>query len=99
MRPDEVFTALADATRRQIVDALAERGASTATELAADMPITRQAVAKHLTHLHRAGLVVPQRRGRETRYRLTTEPLSEAIDWLDDVCSRAQELPAAAAGG
>jgi DNA-binding transcriptional ArsR family regulator len=88
MRPDEIFTALADATRREIVNALADRGASTATQLAAQMPITRQAVAKHLIHLHRADLVVAERRGRETRYRLTTDPLSEAIAWLDHVCSR-----------
>jgi len=97
MRPDEIFTALADGTRREIVDTLAERGASTATELSAEMPITRQAVAKHLTHLHRADLVNPERRGRETRYRLTTDPLSEAIAWLDDVCSRAQRDDEAAA--
>jgi len=95
MRPDEVFTALADATRREIVDTLAERGSSTATELASSLPITRQAVAKHLTHLHRAELVVPERRGRETRYRLTTDPLGEAIDWLDAVCSRVREVNAA----
>jgi DNA-binding transcriptional ArsR family regulator len=95
MRPDEVFTALADATRRQIVHLLAERGASTATQLAAGMPITRQAVAKHLTHLHRAELVAPERRGRETRYRLTTDPLGEAIDWLDQVCSRVRAADAA----
>ena len=95
MRPDEIFTALADGTRREIVDTLAERGASTATQLAADMPITRQAVAKHLTHLHRAELVVPERRGRETRYRLTTDPLSEAIGWLDHVCARVQKADAA----
>jgi DNA-binding transcriptional ArsR family regulator len=85
MRADEVFTALADATRREVVASLAQHGPRTATELAAGMPITRQAVAKHLTHLHRAGLVVPERRGRETRYRLTPEPLGEAIDWLEDL--------------
>jgi DNA-binding transcriptional ArsR family regulator len=85
MRADEVFTALADATRREVVSALAQQGPRTATELAAQMPITRQAVAKHLTHLHRAGLVVPERRGRETRYRLTPAPLGEAIDWLEDL--------------
>jgi DNA-binding transcriptional ArsR family regulator len=83
MRPDEVFTALADATRRDIVESLAARGPSTATELSSSMPITRQAVAKHLTHLHRAELVVPERRGRETRYRLTPQPLGQAINWLE----------------
>ncbi len=85
MRAEKVFTALADPTRREVVCALAEQGPRTATELSAQMPITRQAVAKHLIHLHRADLVVSERRGRETRYRLTPERLSEAIDWLADL--------------
>ncbi len=95
MTPDAIFTALADTTRREIVEALARAGSCTATEIASDMPITRQAVAKHLAHLHRAGLVVPERRGRETRYRLTPEPLGNAIDWMDAVCGRAQRAQAA----
>jgi DNA-binding transcriptional ArsR family regulator len=85
----EVFKALADPTRREVIQALAERGDATATELAADMPVTRQAIAKHLGHLSRRGIVSPQRRGRETRYRLTTSPLGQAIDWLDAVCGTA----------
>lgn len=84
-----MFVALADSSRREVVEALARRGAATATELAAGMPITRQAVAKHLMHLHRKGMVAPERCGRETRYRLTTAPLAEAISWLDDVCGSA----------
>jgi DNA-binding transcriptional ArsR family regulator len=95
MRTDELFTALADPTRREIVEALARQGSATATQLAADLPISRQAVAKHLTHLHRAELVTPERRGRETRYRLTPSPLSEAIDWLEDVCERSADEAAA----
>jgi DNA-binding transcriptional ArsR family regulator len=95
MDTNPIFTALADATRREILEALARAGSCTATELASDMPITRQAVAKHLAHLHRVRLVVPERRGRETRYRLTTEPLGDAIDWLEDVCGRAQRAQAA----
>lgn len=86
MRADQVFTALADATRRGIVERLAHAGPCTATQLSREMPITRQAVAKHLTHLHRADLVVPERRGRETHYRLTPAALSEAIDWLEALC-------------
>lgn len=85
MRAAKVFTALADPTRREVVCALAQQGPRTATELSAQMPITRQAVAKHLTHLHRADLVLPERRGRETRYRLTPDGLGEAIDWLEDL--------------
>lgn len=83
MGADEIFTALADSTRREVVWALSQRGPCTATQLSAGMPITRQAVAKHLTHLHRAGLVVPERRGRETRYHLTPAPIGGAIDWLE----------------
>lgn len=86
MRADHVFTALADATRRAIVERLASHGPCTATQLSREMPITRQAVAKHLTHLHRAELVVPERRGRETHYRLTPDALNDAISWLEDVC-------------
>ncbi|MEO6496763.1 MAG: metalloregulator ArsR/SmtB family transcription factor [Solirubrobacteraceae bacterium] len=90
MRAEKVFTALADPTRRELVCALAEQGPRTATELSAQMPITRQAVAKHLIHLHRADLVVSERRGRETRYRLTPEPLGEAIDWLENLLGAAE---------
>ena len=90
-----VFTALADPTRREIVVALAQNGTCTATELAGDMPITRQAVAKHLMHLHRAGLVVPERRGREARYRLIPDPLGHAVDWLEEICGRARRAQAA----
>ena len=88
MRANEVFTALADPTRRAIVEALARSGSCTATELASDLPITRQAVAKHLSTLHRGSLVIPERRGRESRYRLVTDPFNDVIDWLEDVCER-----------
>lgn len=80
-----VFTALADPSRREIVEALALNGARTATELAGTMPISRQAVTKHLNHLHRVELVAPSRQGRETRYHLTPAPLGQAIDWLERV--------------
>ena len=67
----QVFSALADPSRRHVMDYLAERGTATATELTGELPITRQAVAKHLATLAGAGLVSSERRGRETRYRLT----------------------------
>jgi DNA-binding transcriptional ArsR family regulator len=95
MRADQVFNALADSTRRAIVERLADGGPRTATQLSAEMPITRQAVAKHLTHLHRADMVVPERRGRETNYRLTTEVLGEAVDWLEAVCTTSADERAA----
>ena len=68
-----------------MIQSLAQRGGATATELAAEMPVTRQAVAKHLTHLNRKGIVMSRRRGRETRYHLTPGPFGQAIDWLVDV--------------
>ena len=50
--------------------------------------MSRQAIAKHLAALERAGLVEPRREGRETRYRLTPEPLGDAIAWMEDVGAR-----------
>jgi DNA-binding transcriptional ArsR family regulator len=66
-----VFDALSDPNRRYVVEALAQRPTATATELAAELPVTRQAVSKHLAALGEAGLVEGTREGRETRYRLT----------------------------
>jgi DNA-binding transcriptional ArsR family regulator len=80
----DVFGALADPNRRHLLQALA-REEATATELAAGLPVTRQAVAKHLAALREAGLVDARRLGRETRYRLTPEPLGEAVEWLTSV--------------
>jgi DNA-binding transcriptional ArsR family regulator len=80
-----VFAALADPTRRYVVRCLAEGGPITATELAERLPITRQAVTKHLAALHEAGLVERSRSGRETRYRLTPDPFTDAAAWMADV--------------
>jgi DNA-binding transcriptional ArsR family regulator len=80
-----VFDALADPNRRYVVEALAERETATATELAAELPVTRQAVAKHLAALNEAGLVESRREGRETRYELTPGPLGAAMDWMASV--------------
>jgi DNA-binding transcriptional ArsR family regulator len=80
-----VFDALADPNRRYVVEALAERDTATATELAAELPVTRQAVAKHLAALNEAGLVESRREGRETRYELTPGPLAAAMDWMASV--------------
>jgi DNA-binding transcriptional ArsR family regulator len=77
-----VFAALADPTRRQVVESLSSGATVTASRLAADLPMTRQAVAKHLALLDHAGLVSAERRGRETHYRLTPEPLTEAASWM-----------------
>jgi DNA-binding transcriptional ArsR family regulator len=80
--PGGVFEALADPNRRRVLDVLSERETATATELAAELPVTRQAVAKHLGALSAAGLVEGRRLGRETRYRLTPGPLAGAMEWM-----------------
>ena len=79
----EVFAALADPSRRGILAALAADGPSTATDLANKLPITRQAIAKHLSLLTDAGLVVaePGER-RRVRYRLDSAPMKVAQQFL-----------------
>jgi DNA-binding transcriptional ArsR family regulator len=84
-RAGAVFGALSDPTRRALLETIASQPASTATELAAELPISRQAVLKHLTALADAGLVDRKRAGREVRYRVTPEPLTEAVSWMADV--------------
>lgn len=81
---DAVFAALADATRRDLLRDVVARAPVTATELAADRAITRQAVAKHLRVLEDAGLVTARREGRETRYAADPVPLGAASAWIDD---------------
>ncbi len=77
-----MFAALADDTRRQVVQTLATGQGATATSLAAELPMTRQAVAKHLAALRRAELVRSSRRGREIVYELEPDALSEAASWI-----------------
>jgi DNA-binding transcriptional ArsR family regulator len=79
-----VFSALADPTRRGLLSAIAAHPA-TATELAGELPISRQAVVKHLNTLAHAGLLEREREGRDVRYRVTPEPLSEAVTWIASV--------------
>lgn len=83
----EVFSALADPTRRRILDALAAHGEATATVLAAELPVSRQAVVKHLGVLDRAGLVAGHREGREARYRVIPERLGVTARWMDRVAA------------
>ncbi len=87
MRDDGVFSALSDPGRRRLLETLAGRESASLTELAAQLPVTRQAVSKHLAALGKAGLVEAERAGRETRYRLTPEPLGEAAAWIEQVGS------------
>jgi DNA-binding transcriptional ArsR family regulator len=81
-RAGAVFGALSDPTRRALLAAVAQHPATTATELAAQLPITRQAVIKHLGALTDAGLLERTRAGREVHYQFTPEPLSDAVDWM-----------------
>jgi ArsR family transcriptional regulator, cadmium/lead-responsive transcriptional repressor len=82
---NEVFGALADPTRRDVMRSLAAQPGLTASALAGDLPMTRQAVSKHLYALSDAGLVTARREGRETRYTLTPAPLAEAMVWMTEV--------------
>ena len=88
---DQVFTALADPTRREILQSLAAGEELTASALAGRFPMTRQAVAKHLGVLDRAGLVEQERRGRETIYTLAPDPLTDAEGWIRDTGARWDE--------
>lgn len=84
-----VFTALADPTRRAILEELARAGPATVTDLAHRLPVTRQAVAKHLELLVEAGLVRPGRpAGRRHPYRLDPAPIRTALVWLAALAHR-----------
>lgn len=84
-RAGAVFGALSDPTRRALLAAVAAHPAATATELAAELPISRQAVVKHLSALTEAGLLDRTRAGREVHYQFTPGPLSDAVDWMTAV--------------
>lgn len=80
-----VFAALADPTRRFVVQELLRDGSTTVPALKAALPITRQAVAKHLAALDEAGLIErTPGDGREVRYRLADDALSPAAAWMRD---------------
>jgi DNA-binding transcriptional ArsR family regulator len=84
--PGPVLGALADPIRRQLLDLIAgsPSGRATATLLATTVPVSRQAVVKHLAVLEQAGLVRPHRTGRENQFAIRPEPISEAARWLAD---------------
>ena len=85
---DTLFGALADPTRRLLVERLLTSGPATATTLAATAPLTRQAILKHLQVLEAAGLLTHERSGREVRYRVTTQPLVSAVAWILDTAGQ-----------
>ncbi|MDE3131735.1 MAG: winged helix-turn-helix transcriptional regulator [Acidobacteriota bacterium] len=79
-----VFGALADPTRRQMLEALIRDGSTSAPALTAELPITRQAIAKHLSSLAAAGLIERElgTPGREVHYRLAPGALGPAVSWM-----------------
>lgn len=79
---DSVLAALADPTRRQLLDLLAAQGEATATTLAERLPVSRQAVVKHLAVLDAAGLVSGSRVGREVRYAVRSAALDATARWM-----------------
>jgi DNA-binding transcriptional ArsR family regulator len=84
-----VFKALADPTRRQLLDQLFERDGRTLTELEADVDMTRFGVMKHLKVLEEAGLVVTRRSGREKLHYLNPVPIRLVHDrWIDKYTER-----------
>lgn len=86
-----IFAALADPVRRSLLAHLAEHSPKTATQLAQEYPITRQGILKHLMVLEAVGLVAVHQEGREKRYTLTPEPLSELEQWIDDIGAKWDE--------
>ena len=80
---ENVFSAVADPTRRQILERLRADGPLSIKEVAAPLPITRQAVTKHLDILRQAGLVGMERVGRARLHFLVANPLREVADWLE----------------
>jgi DNA-binding transcriptional ArsR family regulator len=80
--PPDVFFAIADPTRRRLLDALGRQPAQAVNSLAAPFSMTRPAISQHLRILRDAGLVVEHRVGRERRYQLQATPLREVSDWV-----------------
>ena len=80
-----MFTALADPTRRQLLERISTEGPLSATQLATGQPITRQAVVKHLSALTGAGLLQAQRRGREVLFSVEPARLDPATQWLERI--------------
>jgi DNA-binding transcriptional ArsR family regulator len=79
---DGVLAALADPTRRELLDVLSGRGQATATTIAAELPVSRQAVVKHLAVLDTAGLVESTKVGREVRFSVRPEALDTTARWM-----------------
>ena len=92
---DAVFLALGDPMRRRLLALLGTGGEASATDLARELPVTRQAIQKHLSTLSAAGLVAARRSGREVLFRPTPGPMSEAMAWMAEVGGQWDERLAA----
>jgi predicted transcriptional regulator len=82
---DELWSAIGDPTRRRMLDLLVNDGTGTATALSHKLPVSRQAISRHLLVLDRAGLVRGSAAGKERRYHIDEEQLARAITQLNDV--------------
>jgi DNA-binding transcriptional ArsR family regulator len=85
---ESLLEAVADTSRRRVLDLILSHGEATPTSLAAELPFTRQAVAKHLAVLDRAGLVVSSRHGREVHYSVAPEHMDRAVRAMARVAAR-----------
>jgi predicted ArsR family transcriptional regulator len=83
-----VFLALADPTRRLLLQQLCEEGSGTAAGFATRLPITRQAIIKHLVTLEQAGLVTARETGRERRYMPRPEALQTVTTWIGEISAQ-----------
>jgi DNA-binding transcriptional ArsR family regulator len=88
---DRVFASLADPTRRQLLEALGRRPASSATTLASEVPVSRQAVVKHLGVLRDSQLVASRRAGKEVLFSVRPESLVATASWMTGLASTWQE--------
>ena len=84
---DDLLSAVGDPTRRRVLDGLLDHGEATATTLAGELPVTRQAVAKHLAVLDRVGLVEGRRLGRDVRYAIRPQRLDDATRAMAQVAA------------
>jgi len=82
---DELWVAIADPSRRRVLDLLVQRGEATASTLADQVPFTRQAVSKHLVVLEEAGLIDRRKQGREVLFRVDADRLDQATRPMADV--------------
>lgn len=85
--PQPILSALADPTRRAVFERLNSKGPASASALASEMPISRQAIAKHLNVLDSVGLVGRATQGRQVVFEANVEPLGGVAGWLEDVGS------------